>query len=215
MPAIRGALGPSWKIQVLTSEQCPAESTLTVMRSGGDSDGKCDDHHSWMSHWLSAHHQDLVIIVDTPGTIGRIVGVPSDGDAQREAYRKALDAELKALAPVAARSVVLASPPTRAKLQTCYTALSTPADCVTSVLPADVSFAQAQQSAVTANSAKARFVPTQAWFCINKKCPSFVGTVPATSDGGHLTEAASKALAPLLGSALRGFGVADAVGATS
>jgi hypothetical protein len=209
LPAIRGALGASWKIQVLTSEQCPAEGSLSVTQNDGDPDPKCDAHHQWTSQWLSAHHQDLTIIVDSPGTIERIAGARSSGAAQRATYRAALDAQLKSLAPVTTQAVVLGSPPTRAKLQTCYTALSHPSDCITSVLQSDVAFAQAQRLAVEAAGAHAGFVGTQAWFCVNGKCPSFLGTAPATSDGGHLTEAASQALAPVLAAALAGAGVGD------
>jgi peptidoglycan/LPS O-acetylase OafA/YrhL len=209
LPAIRRALGGTWRIQVLTADECPAEASLSVTRSDGAPDPACDAHHVWASQWLSVHRQDLVIIADSPGTIGRIAGARSGGAEQRATYRAALGAQLKALAPVATRTVVLESPPARAKLQSCQTAVSHPSDCVTSVLQSDVAFAQAQRLAVEAAGAHARFVGTQAWFCVNGKCPSFLGTAPATSDGGHLTEAASQALAPVLAAALAAAGVGD------
>jgi hypothetical protein len=207
MPALRKALGPGWEIQALTMHECPAED-LTV-RDGDKSFPECDAHHEFAAGWIAGHRPDLVVAVDTPSTVERIVDAPTTAKAFAE-FTSATDTLMSRLASQAQRAVVLEAPPKRSPLQQCKLAASRPADCVIHPTSDYETFGSAQKAAIAALALPTvSFVPAESWFCINGLCPSFVENASATSDGSHLTEPASERLGPLLAEALGAVGVPE------
>lgn len=198
MPALRGAF-PDRRIQSLTLQQCPAAPVAVQVRtSKGFSDyPECDAHRGWAQEWIDAHKPKTVVIVDAWDTPTRMPG--DDPVAKLREYKIALTGLVGRLADEGARVVVLTSPPPGESLVDCKTPASTPADCVSTMPRTYSEWTKVGEDAVTAADASdAVFVRTDAWFCSIGSCPAFVGGIATFADGSHLTEAASRAISPLL-----------------
>jgi hypothetical protein len=98
--------------------------------------------------------------------------------------------------------VVLPGPPGDTDLHACYTKLSSPSDCVSTVLSdfasGDRDFAQA---------AGGVFVQSTPWFCYSGECPSFVGTTVTKMDNRHMTPAYAVRIVPVIREDLVRLGV--------
>ena len=96
----------------------------------------------------------------------------------------------------AAKDVVfLAPPPVEKDIQTCYTALSVPADCISTVTPSWSGYATAVRSIATTE--QAHYVDSTPWFCSSGLCPAFVGNTPTKRDVVHMTVEYADRIAPV------------------
>ncbi|MGW9627792.1 SGNH hydrolase domain-containing protein [Microbacterium sp. NPDC055521] len=198
MPTLRGAF-PDRRIQSLTLQQCPAAAvTVQVRTSQGSSPyPECDAHRVWAEEWIDAHKPKTVVIVDTWDTPTRMPG--DDTVAELREYKSALTALIGRLSEKGARVVVLASPPPGENLVDCKTPASTPADCVRTMPRTYSEWTKVGEDAVAgADAPGAVFVRTDPWFCSTGSCPAFVGAIATFADGNHLTDAAARAVSPLL-----------------
>jgi hypothetical protein len=96
--------------------------------------------------------------------------------------------------------VVLGTPPPHRNLLECVTRAGVPADCASS--PHDYSLQHIAGESSAADAAGVPYVDVTDWFCLETRCPGFVGTTPVTFDGVHLTVEFARRLGPLLLAAL-------------
>jgi peptidoglycan/LPS O-acetylase OafA/YrhL len=89
------------------------------------------------------------------------------------------------------RVLIMQGPPADKSPQSCYTPASAPSDCV-SVVPT-------RWGATEKRLARfGTFIDTRFWFCAKGQCPPFVGVIPMTSDGVHMTAEYADRLAPVI-----------------
>lgn len=202
LPGIRAALPSDYRIRVLTFAQCPV-ADMPVTKVDGSPFPECADFRKWSLDQVVAAHPDLVVMSESPIALKRIEGQPDSGVALGQ-WVDGLTNSLSRLSGNAGRVVMLAPPPgtgTR-NLDACDGALSSPNDCIFSGGDLYHSIVQAGSQATTAKGFT--FVPTEPWFCVANRCPSFVGTTPVFADPAHITAAFSRQLAPVLGGVLTG-----------
>ncbi|WP_194420389.1 SGNH hydrolase domain-containing protein [Microbacterium abyssi] len=202
MPTLREAF-PDQRIQSLTLQQCPAAPVAVQVRTsqGSSPYPECDDHRAWTMKWIGTHKPQTVVIVDTWDTPTRMPGEDTV-DKLRE-YKSALTDLVGRLTEMGSQVVVLASPPPGENLVDCKTPASTPGDCLRTMPRSYSEWTKATEDAVAeSDAADAHFVRTDAWFCATGSCPAFVAGVATFADGNHLTDAAARALGPLLVQAL-------------
>lgn len=97
--------------------------------------------------------------------------------------------------------VFLAPPPTDKNPGSCYNKLSTPEDCLGVVTSRWLKSAEAERA--LARSLDAIFLDSTQWFCVDGKCPSFVGDTPVKKDRPHATPAYQLKIAPAVEEQLR------------
>lgn len=198
MPTLRAAF-PDRRIQSLTLQQCPAAPvTVQVRTSQGSSPyPQCDAHRIWAEKWIQEHKPQTIVIVDTWDTPTRMPG--DDTVEKLRKYKSALTDLVDELTAGGARVVVLASPPPGENLVDCKTPSSTPADCVRTMPRSYSEWTKVSEDAVSgADATGSIFVRSDPWFCSTGSCPAFVGGVATFADGNHLTDAAARAVGPLL-----------------
>jgi hypothetical protein len=102
------------------------------------------------------------------------------------------------------RSSWLSGPPKLGSLQTCATRFADPLDCSTKIDDQWTDVTTMEQRTAVDNGAT--YLPVKDWFCDrHDRCPGFVGSLPVTVDGHHLSIAYSRSLAPLIAKGLKPF----------
>lgn len=90
--------------------------------------------------------------------------------------------------------VFMPGPPADKDIAACYTKVSVPADCVSTVPQG-----WAKTDRTLATSVKdGIFIDTEEWFCYERACPSFVGSIPVKLDIPHMTAAYAERLGPVI-----------------
>jgi hypothetical protein len=103
----------------------------------------------------------------------------------------------------AGRLVFLAPPPLGADLGQCYSPVSSPQACVTTVSDEWSRFAAA--TSATAAASGDVFIDSLPYSCANGQCPAFAGGIPTRYDRVHFTPAYAEHIAPVLRRALPGL----------
>jgi hypothetical protein len=181
LPALRRA--PSLKtarIHVLTRRQCA--------NLRGFVSASCTQHQDWALAQVRRLRPGIVVLS------ARYQGAQTPAEWEVGTLRM-----LTELAPYTRRIVVLAPPPDTANLQSCYTRLSAPRDCIEEVTYRWRSYAGAEQEAT---ARRAVFVDPRPWFCAGDRCPALVGDVPVMFDGRHLAAVYAAVIAPLMSASL-------------
>ena len=102
----------------------------------------------------------------------------------------AAEAEISKIT-VKPKFVLLPGPPADKDVTDCYSKVSTPADCVSEVEPG-----WGATEAKIANDVGGVYVDSRKWFCVDNRCPAFVGTIPVKLDRFHTTSAYNAHIAP-------------------
>lgn len=197
------ALTPSgWKVIILTKNLCPAIK-IAVTTDAGTPYDSCSAFHDFTSSEVAQIAPDMVVLTEWHGYVNGRLASGSQGQKGMDEWRAALQSSIGGLAKTAKEVVVISPPPHGANLQECATPLSHPSDCVTPISSSYVDYVASEKSVIAgARNGAVRYVPMQDWFCTQGKCPPFIGANPVYFDGGHLTTAAAKVVAPLLTEAL-------------
>jgi peptidoglycan/LPS O-acetylase OafA/YrhL len=99
--------------------------------------------------------------------------------------------------------IFLPGPPTDKDLAACYSKVSSPADCITTIPPGwgavEKNLARSVPNGIYVNS-----VP---WFCYDGSCPSFAGRIPTKLDRDHMTAAFAVRLGPVIRESLQEHGL--------
>jgi peptidoglycan/LPS O-acetylase OafA/YrhL len=201
MPGIRKALEPlGWSVQQLTRLECGTWKLPSYVYDDGTPFPKCTEHHRLFTQYVRREKPDLVILASAGAEV-RNSERPGYPDAKTVAYQ-GLRGTLAELRPAGTRIVVLGAPAGTSDLLDCVTRFGTPEECVTE--PGGNSYRHRQGESAAAAQASVRYVDTKNWFCVEARCPAFVGSTPVFVDGAHLSLPFSRQLAPLLRQTLLG-----------
>ena len=202
VPAIRAALGPSWRVHVLTLNSCPAALVKTFRDPDKSTqlNTTCLDHKAWVQTQIQALKPDMVFMSSAKRFVDRQYARPQ-GNAKLASWEQGMRQAIAAVKPYAKRVVVLSSPPTTGDLTSCVTRFSKPVDCTR-----DVGSGWQTVSVVEAAAAKdegEQYIDTSSWNCALGRCPAVIGTTPVMVDGTHFTGAYSKSLGTVMRLAVR------------
>ncbi len=204
MPGLRRAAeSAGYAVQVLTLGQCPAAYVDVVGGGKGPEFAQqCREHNDWVVDEISRTRPAVVVATTATNTLDRLVDQPG-ADAALAELGEGMRAMTADLASAGSEVVLLAPLPRGRDLGTCWSAVASPADCVSR--PTDQYRDYTATLATLADELpRTRFVPTVGWVCDGMRCPSFVGTTAVLADADHPTWAFSRRLAPLLARAVLG-----------
>lgn len=203
MPGLRLALAErGWRIQVLTFYLCPMVDTPTRSQlASKEPNTKCIDHRAWALNEINRLQPELVIASSSASSILKMVNAPPAGSAESYTrWTEATSRMLGMLGSPARRVALIGGPPGSGNLQECVTVNSKPSACAKPLTLATRGLVAAESRA--AQAAGATYVDPLAWFCFQNVCPAVIGSTPVYWDGGHLTAAYARSLAPQLAKAL-------------
>lgn len=186
-PALRAVLEPAgWRLQILTSGQCPAfEIGVVDMQFSTSFTAGCVAHQRWALGQVQAIKPAMVIMTSSETSLPRLA-TGTTGDAAGVEWQSALEHTLNQLRGVT-EPLVLSADPWVIGLQQCAPTGQDPAVCV--AMPGSTWQVQQRAEEAAAAATGARYVDTHLWFCTTVGlCPSFVGNTPVRWDSSHLTQ---------------------------
>lgn len=96
-------------------------------------------------------------------------------------------------APV--RFVFLPGAPIDKDIKSCYSKVSSPADCLST---APTNWAYHEKKLAGEFPLQGTFVDSLPWYCVESSCPSFAGTIPTKLDASHITANYAEHLGPVI-----------------
>ena len=192
---------PNWNIRTEAMFGCsfvdiPIENANAAVVS------QCPDRKKSAIALIRSSHPDLVIVTNTyePRTNARTHGIVSTSE-----WTAGIQRLTKQFSGSVGKVVFLSPPPSEANVQQCYTKLSSPGSCITNVKASWDATAAAEGA--MAVSSGALFIDSREWFCVNARCPAFVGTTPVKLDLVHITSAYADKIAPDIRAEFRSNGL--------
>lgn len=186
---------PEQRIQSLSSRRCLAAQGVSGEVSGEER--ACDQHRAWVMKWIETHKPQTIVIADSWDAKARAQGGSEKKSSPK--YGAALARLSEKLAGTGAEVVVLSAVPPGHDLATCKTPRSVPSECTLTLPRAYADWTRATEDIITQIDAPGvRFIRTDKWFCTAGSCPAFVGDVATFASDGGLTDAAARAISPLL-----------------
>lgn len=196
LPAVVAAY-PDAEIHVMTMMMCPV-SGVTVKKADGSPHPECDPFRDWTIEQAQTMRPSKIFIGEADNTLGRLVS-GSTGSAGAAEISAGMSATLSRLAGASEHISILSSAPVLVSLEECYSATSSPADCVRSPNETHATLLAALRDSVASAGVPAvAFVDTTDLFCVDDRCPVQVDGIVARADSGHLTEEYSAKIGPAL-----------------
>jgi peptidoglycan/LPS O-acetylase OafA/YrhL len=182
VPALVGALGDQWKIQVFTMQQCPY-ANISVKGVGGGAYSECDEFHEWTRSEIERIHPNMVVASQIDSVLSNLTegGYPE--------LNAATTTTLQEFAANSDRVVVLGAPLAGKPFEECYTSSGSPNDCLVRMNTLHPEMNAAIQADVTGlGIPTVSFVDTNQLFCSQDYCPAFANDIIIRADGAHLTQ---------------------------
>jgi hypothetical protein len=186
--AIAEASEGQWKITTVGLFGCRFTEVLVQNDGAGVMDA-CGPRKDGIAAQIVADKPDLVVMSNA-----FTEGNAADGSPLSAAAL--VESEMAEGASYGVKVVLLSPPPLGADLGQCYSPVTSPQNCVTTVSPIWHAFAD--------ESAKAGplFISALPFSCVDDTCPAFAGTIPTKYDPSHMTVAYSTHVAPAIRNAL-------------
>lgn len=181
---------PTWRIHVLTMQQCPF-ADVSVEKGDGSDHPACNDWHQWVTSQVAAQRPDLVILSQSETALHRLKGSGTPETVMASGVSRAV----RDLAPWSGRVIVLSPPPNIKNIADCYTATSSPTDCISA--PSDDyagTITALNQGVNDADVPSSSFLDLTPLFCSGDVCPVFADGKIMRADTSHLTENYSRHL---------------------
>ncbi|WP_209559838.1 acyltransferase family protein [Frigoribacterium sp. PvP032] len=177
----------TWSLENAARHACPF---VDVEVDLGEPIAPCREHVRALQERLLADPPDRLVVSNT--YVQARDG--SGSDVTPAGWRRGLLALLEPLAAAGTQIVLATPPPSSANVKECYTRTSSPADCVST--PPGAYRKHAAVDAQVSEQVGGVFVATESLWCVDTRCPAFIGTTPTKFDFAHLTLAAAVEVAP-------------------
>ncbi len=181
---LRKAVGNDrgWKVVSYGQYGCGFRD-MTIVAPPADSLKSCSKRPDDAVAAINRLRPDVVVVSGGTGTVA------------------AAEAEIR---KVTAKSklVLLPGPPADKDVNDCYSKVSTPADCVSQP---EAGWGATESK--IANDLGGVYVDSKKWFCVDERCPAFVGTTPVKLDRFHATPAYNALIAPAVREELQSRGI--------
>nr|WP_279589935.1 SGNH hydrolase domain-containing protein [Frigoribacterium faeni] len=188
----------TWSVEDAARSACPYVDLEIDL---GEDIAPCREHVRQVQQRLLADPPDRLLVTNTYAWVRDGGGADVSG-AQWRAHLLPL---LEPLAAAGTQVVIVAPPPSSANVKECYTRTSTPSDCV-STTPGHYRERAAADEQV-AEQLGGVYVATESLWCLDARCPAFIGTTPTKFDFAHLTLAMAIKVAPAFREVLSAAGV--------
>lgn len=186
---LRNALPAGWSLTSLGTFGC----AFTDFVDSGAKATDCVGRRADAVRYINETHPQVVIIANSYWLNGL-------NGAEKAPTGQELAADYTALLTKfdtsESRVVFLAAPPSTENPNTCYTPVSSPADCVSNVSQHWQEHAAAEQQ--VASAVAGAWVDSRPLFCADGRCPVFVETTPVRRDLTHMTPAYGEKIIPAL-----------------
>jgi peptidoglycan/LPS O-acetylase OafA/YrhL len=187
-PALREALGSSWRLQILTTKLCPL-GTGGVKNPDGSPFPECADFRQAALGEISRMHPELVVATSLPGSMSSY--------ASTDAELRGVTSYLTELARSSKHALVISSPPGAPPISTCKKLLEGPWSCLGPVTDAAATSWRMTLKTAAAD-AGVPWIDSEDWMCIDGVCPPFIDGTIAYFDWWHYTGTMSAKLGPVL-----------------
>lgn len=206
LPGLVTALGAQgYKVHALTYESCPnAHVDIYPNAQIKQPYRECREHQTWAEQHVADMQPDLVVMSNSALSLNRLVSGKTAEAAYSE-WKAGYILALEAL-PTNAKIVTLSPAPGAINLQSCYTPLSRPSNCIGDV---SENWRILRNAEADASSDKGvHHIDTESWFCSGGRCPAAIDTTAVYTDSSHITRGYSEKLAPVM---LRAFREVDVI----
>jgi peptidoglycan/LPS O-acetylase OafA/YrhL len=197
--AIAEASGGRWKITTVGLYGCRF-TAVDVANDGAGVMAACPQRKSAVAAAIATDSPELVVVANAFA-----LGQDTNRSPLSVADLVASTMTETAAYGAAGAVVHLAPPPLGAELGQCYSTVSSPQDCNTTVGPTWQEFAAATNAAASASGQYA--VSSLGFSCAAGICPAFSGTIPTKYDTVHLTPAYAEHIAPVIRDELAALGL--------
>jgi peptidoglycan/LPS O-acetylase OafA/YrhL len=199
VPGIRKALeGQDIRIYVYTVAAC----SPTLVPAGEDASAEeCIRFKAWVQDEIQ-RLQPITVVSSFLRNDGHLASKATGAEADAE-WQRNIASMAAYVTRTGARYVLLEAPaPAKAEPSLCITRFSKPSDCVTERAPSFDNYSDVASRALDSVGKNALYVPTKDWFCVEGRCPAFIGNTALYADINHISARASEELAPLMADAL-------------
>ena len=208
MPAVLDAFTPrGWAVQQLTLTQCPTWTLPSYVKRDESDFPECGAMHDAVTQYVATEKPDLLVVSSAYDQVLN-TQQPGIGGTGEDLARTGLGATLANVVTPDTRVVVLQPPPPHQSLIDCVSRAGRPRDCTSE--PSEFWYEHVAGEQAAAAAGGADYVPTLDWFCVEDRCPGFVGTTPVTVEGTHLTVEYARQLSALLAGSFTELAAADA-----
>lgn len=191
----------NWRVEVLGAYGCPFVS-ITVYNESKSWEQECDARNSDVVAIVKKVRPDVLLLTNRAG-YSYDVNRKRLTDAQWAAAERA---ELRKMAGYVGKMAIVLPPPWSKDINTCYTRLSVPTDCVS--IPSLTWSTRYNSEKHLAAAIHAAFIDPKPWFCDTQGlCPAFVGTTPTKQDLEHPSTAYMNKIWPVMLESFRAAGL--------
>lgn len=209
VPALAEIFGTGdWQLRITSMYSCPFVD-VPIGQSQPAVD-LCSQRKETAIGIIEESQPDVVIVANT---YLRFVNFATGAQATPSEWDAGFRALMARVAPHAGAMVALPPPIPDRDIVECFTPLSSPADCVSSMSATDwAAMASMQRAAM--DELEATFVDNRAWFCDEAgRCPAFVDSVIVKKDQAHITADYARFIIPVVDEVMRAAGVFGEPGA--
>ena len=174
-------------MQSLTMTQCPNITEMTLQDN--QPNVACAEHREWaIAHILDVRPTLVILSHSTFAAL-------ADDDMDRStAWRDGLTTIVRQVPGIGRPRGDPRGSAGAANLQSCATTVNNPTDCVPGTRGVVHNQRIIEHQVASATGIKA--IDPEAWFCLDQRCPSFIGTTPVYGDGAHMTAEYSTRIGP-------------------
>ncbi|GAA1742442.1 acyltransferase family protein [Microbacterium paludicola] len=192
LPVIASILEPrGWRVRQMTLNGCEFNTIVLAAESSAE---HCADRVA--AGIEAAHEADLVFV---SGQWARHIKVGGTQPISFAAWWSGLQSALEELAPTP--TIYLAPPPWQQSIDSCYTALAAPADCI-SHLTGSWTRSDEALRAYDAETDGFEYVSTGDWYCVESECPALARGLLTRRDKLHPGMYYLEAIKPAIAEAL-------------
>jgi peptidoglycan/LPS O-acetylase OafA/YrhL len=196
--ALSKVLPADWKLTSMGTFAC----SFTNFDQVGPIGAGCVDRKADAVDEINASQPEVVFIANSYWQ-GPLPGAENSPTADE--WEANLESLLPKIAQSVGKIVFLAAPPSELNPKSCYTPVSSPADCSSAITSTWSNQAAAEKK--LAESVGGEWIDSSEWFCLHSNCPIFVGSTPVRSDLTHMTVEYAQRIAPVIGEALELRGI--------
>jgi peptidoglycan/LPS O-acetylase OafA/YrhL len=181
-----------WRIETRAMFGCPFVD-IEIANNVPEVVANCASHNAESIAFINETAPDLVVVTDTYETR---TNNQTQQDVTSAEWKTGLGSLVSQIAPNVGHVTFLAPPPSSANVQSCYSNVSSPQDCMTTVKQSWTAAGAAESALAT--EIGATWVDTRRLFCAESYCPAFVGSTPVKVDLVHITSAYADKVAPAM-----------------
>ncbi|MCJ1685685.1 acyltransferase family protein [Rathayibacter sp. VKM Ac-2927] len=198
--ALRSVLNEAgYRVQGFAMNGCEYSDTVIGNASVADS---CPVRKQDAVDAITAQSPDLVFVTNA---YQQHTPIGTDDPLTGPEWISSLQTAVERFRPAAGQVVFLSPPPADTNVGECFTAVSTPTDCVGDITASHQKYLAAD--ATVAGALDGVVISSVPWFCAEDLCPAYVDSTPTKGDRLHAAPRYMDLVEPSIAESLRSAGV--------